>query len=52
MTQDEKRSFIPQELYANAYLEIWTDILGKKHEDFSFGNTQLILNFSILSGPH
>ena len=38
MTQEEKRSFIPQELYANAYLEVWTDILGKKHEDFSFGN--------------
>ena len=38
MTQDEKKSFIPQELYANAYLEIWTDILGKKHEDFRLGN--------------
>ena len=38
MKQEEKSKLIPRELYANAYLEIWTDILGKKHEDFSFGN--------------
>ena len=38
MTQEDKSSLIPQELYANAYLEIWTDILGKKHEDFTLGN--------------
>lgn len=37
MTQEEKNSFIPQIRYANAYLETWTDILGKKHEDFRFG---------------
>jgi hypothetical protein len=38
MTQEEKNSLIPQERYANAYLEIWTDILGVKHEEFRFGN--------------
>ena len=37
MTQEEKRSLIPQELYANAYIETWTDAFGKKHEDFSLG---------------
>ena len=37
MTQEEKRSLIPQEQYANAYIETWTDILGKKHEDFRLG---------------
>lgn len=30
MTKEDKSKSIPQELYANAYLEIWTDILGKK----------------------
>ena len=37
MTQEEKRNLIPQELYANAYIETWTDLFGKKHEDFIFG---------------
>lgn len=37
MTQKEKTSLIPQVRYANAYIETWTDILGKKHEDFRFG---------------
>lgn len=37
MTQEEKSKLIPQELYANAYIETWTDIFGKKHEDFRFG---------------
>lgn len=37
MTQEEKKSLIPQVRYANAYLETWTDILGVKHEDFKFG---------------
>ena len=37
MTQEEKRNLIPQVLYANAYIETWTDILGKKHEVFRFG---------------
>lgn len=37
MTQEEKRNLIPQELYANAYIETWTDINGKKHEDFRLG---------------
>lgn len=38
MTQEEKNKRIPRELYANAYIETWTDILGNKHEDFRFGN--------------
>lgn len=38
MTQEEKSKLIPRELYANAYIETWTDVLGKKHEDFRFGN--------------
>ena len=38
MTQEEKNSLIPQERYANAYIETWTDINGVKHEDFKFGN--------------
>ena len=38
MTQEEKNSLIPQELYANAYIETWIDVLGKKHEKFRFGN--------------
>lgn len=38
MTQEYKRSLIPQERYANAYIETWTDINGKKHEDFRLGN--------------
>ena len=29
MTKEDKSKLIPQELYANAYLEVWTDILGK-----------------------
>lgn len=37
MTQEEKRNLIPQVRYANAYIETWTDILGKKHEVFRFG---------------
>ena len=37
MTQEEKSKLIPQELYANAYIETWIDILGKKHEVFRFG---------------
>ena len=36
MTQEEKSNLIPQVLYANAYIETWTDILGK-HEDFRLG---------------
>ena len=38
MTKEEKNSLIPQELYANAYIETWIDVLGKKHEKFRFGN--------------
>ena len=38
MTQEEKSQLIPRELYANAYIETWTDILGNKHEDFRLGN--------------
>ena len=38
MTQKEKTSLVPQELYANAYIETWTDINGIKHEDFRLGN--------------
>lgn len=37
MTQEEKNKRIPRELYANAYIETWTDILGNKHEDFRLG---------------
>ena len=37
MTQEDKNKKIPRELYANAYIETWTDILGKKHEDFRLG---------------
>lgn len=38
MTQEEKSQLIPRELYANAYIETWTDILGNKYEDFRLGN--------------
>lgn len=38
MTQEEKNSLIPQVLYANAYIETWTDINDIKHEDFVLGN--------------
>ena len=38
MTQEEKNNLIPKELYANAYIETWIDVLGVKHEDFKFGN--------------
>ena len=38
MTQEDKNNLIPKELYANAYIETWTDVLGVKHEDFKFGN--------------
>ena len=38
MTQEQKISLIPQERYANAYIETWTDINGVKHEDFVLGN--------------
>lgn len=38
MTQEDKSSLIPQELYANAYIESWTDINDVKHEDFRLGN--------------
>lgn len=34
---EEKRNLIPQELYANAYIETWTDLDGIKHEDFTLG---------------
>lgn len=36
MTQEDK-GLIPKELYANAYIESWTDILGEKHDDFRLG---------------
>lgn len=38
MTQEEKSQLIPQKLYANAYIEMRTDIFGNKHEDFRLGN--------------
>lgn len=38
MTQEEKSQLIPRELYANAYIETWTDWSGEKHEDFRLGN--------------
>ena len=38
MTQEEKSQLIPQELYANAYIETRTDWCGKKHENFRLGN--------------
>ena len=38
MTQEEKNKRIPRELYANAYIETWTDLFGKEHEDFRLGN--------------
>jgi hypothetical protein len=38
MTQEDKSKLIPQELYANAYVETWIDINGVKHEDFVLGN--------------
>ena len=38
MTKEDKSKLIPQELYANAYIETWIDINGVKHEDFRFGN--------------
>lgn len=38
MTREEKSQLIPRELYANAYIETWTDINGVKHEDFRLGN--------------
>ena len=54
MTQEEKSKLIPQELYANAYVHIWTDILGKKHEDFRFGtlyeNKEDLPNYYEISG--
>lgn len=34
----ENRELIPQELYANAYIETWTDVNGVKHEEFKLGN--------------
>ena len=37
MTQEEKNLLIPREGYANAYIEMWTDLNGEKHEDFSLG---------------
>ena len=37
MTRKEKISLIPQERYANAYVETWIDINGVKHEDFRLG---------------
>ena len=38
MTQEEKINLIPQERYANAYIETRTDVDGVKHEDFRLGN--------------
>lgn len=38
MAREDKSSLIPQELYANAYIETLMDINGKKHEDFRLGN--------------
>lgn len=38
MTQDEKSNLIPRERYANAYIETWTDLSGKKHEGFRLGD--------------
>ena len=38
MTREEKSNLIPQVRYANAYIETWIDVLGKKHEVFRFGN--------------
>lgn len=38
MPYKEKTSLIPQELYANAYIETWIDINGIKREDFRLGN--------------
>lgn len=38
MTKEDKKGLIPQELYANAYIETWTDLNGVKHEDFRLGN--------------
>lgn len=32
------QELIPQEWYANAYIETWTDINGEKHEDFRLGD--------------
>ena len=37
MTQEEKRSLIPRELYANAYIETWIDVLKNEHEVFRLG---------------
>lgn len=37
MEQGDKEQLIPRELYANAYIETWTDINGGKHEDFRIG---------------
>lgn len=53
MTQEEKRNLIPQELYANAYIETWTDLFGNKHEDFRLGelyeNKEHLPNFYEIS---
>lgn len=38
MTQEEKKSLIPQVLYANAYIETWIDVLKNEHEVFRLGN--------------
>lgn len=38
MTQEEKRNLIPQELYANAYIETWIDMFKNEHEVFRLGN--------------
>jgi hypothetical protein len=55
MTKEEKISLIPQELYANAYIETWTDINGKKHEDFKLGdlyeNKEDLPNYYEISCP-
>ena len=32
------KELIPQERYANAYIETWTDCFGNKHEDFRLGD--------------
>lgn len=38
MAQEEKRNLIPQVLYANAYIETWTDILGKNMKNSDLVN--------------
>lgn len=37
MTQEDKDYLIPQELYANAYVESWIDVLGEESKEFKLG---------------